>query len=230
MRRHPPLGWTVTDGRWRRLGHGAMADRVPVTSRYQSSCAWSSRLCLCLVRTTGPTSGAVIDPGSSRPRDVVAASLSTGGDGVRHRRRLPARQVPVTLGRRSVHSRGSPPGPGPRGVMHGLRRRCSRSAERGTTTALGSRLVGVIEARFCARCRAPTSGARRDLVASLRTGGAGGGGTELRAEQARLAERARIAREMHDVLAHKVSLIALHAGGSRSTRRWAGRGPAVPPG
>jgi signal transduction histidine kinase len=36
---------------------------------------------------------------------------------------------------------------------------------------------------------------------------------ELRAEQARLGERARIAQEMHDVLAHKVSLIALHAGG-----------------
>ena len=36
---------------------------------------------------------------------------------------------------------------------------------------------------------------------------------ELRADQARLGERARIAQEMHDVLAHKVSLIALHAGG-----------------
>jgi signal transduction histidine kinase len=35
---------------------------------------------------------------------------------------------------------------------------------------------------------------------------------ELRDEQARAAERTRIAREMHDVLAHKVSLIALHAG------------------
>jgi signal transduction histidine kinase len=34
----------------------------------------------------------------------------------------------------------------------------------------------------------------------------------LREEQARSAERTRIAREMHDVLAHKVSLIALHAG------------------
>ncbi|MEV7677553.1 histidine kinase [Streptomyces sp. NPDC088341] len=35
---------------------------------------------------------------------------------------------------------------------------------------------------------------------------------ELRAEQARSAERARIAREMHDVLAHRLSLLMLHTG------------------
>jgi signal transduction histidine kinase len=34
----------------------------------------------------------------------------------------------------------------------------------------------------------------------------------LRVEQAREAERRRIAREMHDVLAHRVSLLSLHAG------------------
>ena len=34
----------------------------------------------------------------------------------------------------------------------------------------------------------------------------------LRADQARAAERERIAREMHDVLAHRISLLSLHAG------------------
>ncbi|MEW2050984.1 histidine kinase [Streptomyces sp. NPDC005476] len=49
-------------------------------------------------------------------------------------------------------------------------------------------------------------GALREQVEQLRVE------RELRAEQARSAERARIAREMHDVLAHRLSLLALHAG------------------
>ncbi|MEU3570491.1 histidine kinase [Kitasatospora sp. NPDC036755] len=42
---------------------------------------------------------------------------------------------------------------------------------------------------------------------------------ELRAEQARAAERARVAREMHDVLAHRLSLLVLHAGVLRDQAR-----------
>jgi signal transduction histidine kinase len=57
-------------------------------------------------------------------------------------------------------------------------------------------------------------GARRDLVASLRARAEQAEAElALRADQARLAERTRIAQEMHDVLAHRISLIGLHAGG-----------------
>lgn len=56
-------------------------------------------------------------------------------------------------------------------------------------------------------------GTRRELEASLRDRAERiEAQRELRDERARVGERARIAREMHDVLAHKVSLIALHAG------------------
>ncbi|WP_329520436.1 sensor histidine kinase [Spirillospora sp. NBC_01491] len=37
-------------------------------------------------------------------------------------------------------------------------------------------------------------------------------GQRLRVEEARLLERERLAREMHDVLAHRISLLAVHAG------------------
>jgi signal transduction histidine kinase len=56
--------------------------------------------------------------------------------------------------------------------------------------------------------------ARRQLLLSLRERALRAeADQELRQEQARVAERTRIAREMHDVLAHRISLLALHAGG-----------------
>ncbi|MGH8828595.1 MAG: sensor histidine kinase [Jiangellaceae bacterium] len=56
--------------------------------------------------------------------------------------------------------------------------------------------------------------ARRQLVISLRERAERAEAEQqMLAEQARQAERVRIAREMHDVLGHRISLIALHAGG-----------------
>jgi signal transduction histidine kinase len=61
-------------------------------------------------------------------------------------------------------------------------------------------------------------GMRRDKVNSLKERAERAEAEqELREEQARLNERTRIAREMHDVLAHRISLVALHAGGLEVT-------------
>jgi signal transduction histidine kinase len=55
--------------------------------------------------------------------------------------------------------------------------------------------------------------AQRRLVASLRERAARLEAEQrLRVQGARLTERTRIAREMHDVLAHRLSLVSLHAG------------------
>lgn len=78
-------------------------------------------------------------------------------------------------------------------------------------------IVGTFGPGFCVAVGSYV-GARRDLIVSLRERAARAEAErELRGEQAKLEERARIAREMHDVLAHKVSLIALHAGGLEVT-------------
>ena len=56
--------------------------------------------------------------------------------------------------------------------------------------------------------------ARRQLLVTLRERATRAEADQrLHEDRARMAERTRIAREMHDVLAHRISLLALHAGG-----------------
>jgi signal transduction histidine kinase len=55
--------------------------------------------------------------------------------------------------------------------------------------------------------------ARRELLLSLRDRARRAEDEQhLRVREAQLAERSRIAREMHDVLAHRISLLSVHAG------------------
>ena len=56
--------------------------------------------------------------------------------------------------------------------------------------------------------------ARRQLLLTLRERATRAENDQhLHEDRARMAERTRIAREMHDVLAHRITLLALHAGG-----------------
>ncbi len=56
-------------------------------------------------------------------------------------------------------------------------------------------------------------GERRAFVASLQDRALTAEREQtMRVAQAKVAERARIAREMHDVLAHRISLVAMHSG------------------
>jgi signal transduction histidine kinase len=85
-------------------------------------------------------------------------------------------------------------------------------AEDGRYVAAGSVLLGLM---FLAAAVATGHyvGTRRELLAALHERALTAEREQvLTADVAREAERTRIAREMHDVLAHRISLMALHAG------------------
>ena len=72
--------------------------------------------------------------------------------------------------------------------------------------AFGCLVVGILTATGYAM------GAQRQLVDSYRERAlTAEREQQARVAQARAAERTRIAREMHDVLAHRISLVAMHA-------------------
>lgn len=75
------------------------------------------------------------------------------------------------------------------------------------STAFGCLVVGILVATGYAM------GSQRDLVDSYRDRALTAEREQrARVAQAQAAERTRIAREMHDVLAHRISLVAMHAG------------------
>jgi len=81
-----------------------------------------------------------------------------------------------------------------------------------TTDALSVVLV-VTPLAFAATAWGMFIRARRQLLLTLRERALRAEADQrLHADRIRMAERTRIAREMHDVLAHRISLVALHAG------------------
>ncbi|TDD00176.1 hypothetical protein E1292_29585 [Nonomuraea deserti] len=79
-----------------------------------------------------------------------------------------------------------------------------------TTSAIGAAATGGVVIAVATVVGLYVRG-RRDLAASERAAEAAA--QRQRVEQAQLAERLQIAQEMHDVLAHRISLLAMLAGG-----------------
>ena len=82
------------------------------------------------------------------------------------------------------------------------------------TTDVASVVVRVIPLVLAVTAWGMFLRARRQLLFTLRERAVRAeADQQLHENQARRAERTRIAREMHDVLAHRISMMALHAGG-----------------
>jgi len=180
------------------------------------------------------TALAVKTPWSTLPLPVIATTGTAGSLALLARRRWP---LPVAVAGAAAHVLSGNPGP----LLAGLFTATERSPRRwlpllaavGVAGFLGPEWysaslpptdpnsgdlgVGALVSAFLLTAVVMTVGVyvatRQDLIASLRDRAARvEAERRLRDEQARAGERTRIAREMHDVIAHKVALISLHAG------------------
>ncbi|NLE97258.1 MAG: histidine kinase [Propionibacterium sp.] len=77
---------------------------------------------------------------------------------------------------------------------------------------IGAFVMGFLFAAAVGAFGAYLGSSRREKAAVAERLAAAERAQELAQENARVEERSRIAREMHDVLAHKITLISLHAG------------------
>jgi signal transduction histidine kinase len=168
---------------------------------------------------------AVKTPWSPLPRAVIAVAGAVGSAALWWRRDHPA---PATLAGAAAYVLSGNPGPLLIGLFSGgayaRRRHAWAYALIGWAALVGwswidaGRLIpGDLLTWALAATVATAVGVyaatRRELQESLRERAERAESERaLRDDQARAAERSRIAREMHDVLAHKISLIAVHAG------------------
>lgn len=197
------------------LSYRAALRRVAAPGPHAISAA-SVALCLFL------TVLAVKTPWAPLPPPVIAAAGLAGTGAVWFRGRWP---VAVAVAGAGAYVLSGNPGPLLISLFSGAGTRLLALAAIGTAAFLGQQwvdggrlgtdaLISAVTATGVTLVAGAYAATRRELTRSLRER-AERAETEqrLRDEQARSAERGRIAREMHDVLAHKVTLISLHAGG-----------------
>jgi signal transduction histidine kinase len=178
-----------------------------------------------VVLCAGLTALALKTPWSPLPPPVITSAGLAGSLAVWWHRRRP---VAVTVAGAAAHMLSGNPGPLLVGLFSGAATRRFRwvpvLACAGTIGFAGlgwiedgavgfSGVGGAAILTAAVLAVGAYAGTQRALLASLRDRSERAEAEHhLRVEQARAGERARIAREMHDVLAHKMSLIALHAG------------------
>lgn len=182
----------------------------------------AASVAICVVLTVM----AVKAPWSPLPRPVIAASGLVASATVWFRGRWP---VAVAAIGAVAHALSANPGPLLISVFSGARsgpgRRLPVLAVIGVAGFLApewlghgrpdaNALLSAVAATAVVMAAGGYAATRRELTQSLRERAERAEAEQrLRNEQARTTERARIAREMHDVLAHKIALISLHAGG-----------------